>query len=305
MLADLVVQLTGEGPLADAGRIGLHDAQHIADAARPDARARRRLTGHGVGRRHIGIGAVVHVQEGALRPLEQHALAVLLGLIQHAPGRLHIGQDLRRDLQQLRQQGRRVDRLQPQTRTQGIVVRTQTLDLDLQVVFVGQIADADGATAHLVLIGRADAAAGRADLGARRAGGGFARHVQGRMDRQDQTGVVGDGQDVGADGHALGDDLLDLADQMPGIDDHAVADDRGLALHHARRQQRQLVNLAVDDQRMARVMAALEAHHHVGAIGQPVHNLALALVAPLGADYRDVRQDRFSAIQNAVGAYNP
>ncbi|MNE47410.1 hypothetical protein D3C80_1418190 [compost metagenome] len=125
------------------------------------------------------------------------------------------------------------------------------------------------------------------------------------MDRQDQAGVVGDGQDVGGDGHALGLDLLDLADQMPGVHDHAVADDRGLALHHARRQQRQLVDLAVDDQRMARVMAALEPDDHVGAIGQPVHNLALALVAPLGADHCDVSQDRFSAIQNAVGAYSP
>ncbi len=42
--------------------------------------------------------------------------------------------------------------------------------------------------------------------------------------------------------------------------------------------------LAVDDQRVARVVAALEAHHQVGAARQPVDDLALALVAPLGAD---------------------
>ena len=57
---------------------------------------------------------MVHIQERALRPFEQHALAVLLGLIQHPPGRLHIGKDLRRDLQQLAEQSIRVDRFETQ-----------------------------------------------------------------------------------------------------------------------------------------------------------------------------------------------
>jgi hypothetical protein len=111
------------------------------------------------------------------------------------------------------------------------------------------------------------------------------------MDRQDQTGVVRHDQHVRADPDALRLDLLDLTDQMPGIDHHAIADDRGLALHHARGQQRQLVDLAVHHQRMAGVVPALEPHDHVGPVRQPVDDLALALVAPLGADHRDVRQD--------------
>jgi hypothetical protein len=41
--ADLVEQLGREGAFADAGRIGLGDAQHIADRARAHAGARRRL----------------------------------------------------------------------------------------------------------------------------------------------------------------------------------------------------------------------------------------------------------------------
>ena len=56
-----------------------------------------------------------------------------------------------------------------------------------------------------------------------------------------------------------------------------------------RRQQRQLEHLAVDHKRMARIVPALEAHDHVSALRQPVHNLALALVAPLGADDRYIR----------------
>ncbi len=53
-------------------------------------------------------------------------------------------------------------------------------------------------------------------------------------------------------------------------------------------QQRQLVGLVADHQRVAGVMAALEAHDDIGAAGQPVHHLSLALVAPLGADHRDI-----------------
>jgi hypothetical protein len=39
---------------------------------------------------------------------------------------------------------------------------------------------------------------------------------------------------------------------------------------------------------VAGVVAALEAHHAVGVFGQPVDDLALALVTPLRADNDDV-----------------
>ena len=83
-------------------------------------------------------------------------------------------------------------------------------------------------------------------------------------------------------------DPVDLGQQRLGVDHHAVADDAELAAHQARGQQRQLVGLVADHQRMAGVVAALEAHHDVGAAGEPVHHLALALVAPLGADHGDI-----------------
>ena len=65
-------------------------------------------------------------------------------------------------------------------------------------------------------------------------------------------------------------------------------EDAELALHDARRQQRELVDLVADHQRVAGVVAALEARHYVGAGRQPIDQLALALVAPLGADHRHV-----------------
>ena len=46
----------------------------------------------------------------------------------------------------------------------------------------------------------------------------------------------------------------------------------------------QLVGLTVDDEGVAGIVAALEAHDDVGLLRQPVDDLALPLVAPLGAD---------------------
>ena len=44
----------------------------------------------------------------------------------------------------------------------------------------------------------------------------------------------------------------------------------------------------VNDQRVASVVATLEPHHALGAFGQPIHQLALALITPLGAHDDDI-----------------
>jgi hypothetical protein len=44
--------------------------------------------------------------------------------------------------------------------------------------------------------------------------------------------------------------------------------------------------LSVANDRVAGVVAALKADHEVGLLGEQVGDLSLALVAPLGADYR-------------------
>jgi len=45
--------------------------------------------------------------------------------------------------------------------------------------------------------------------------------------------------------------------------------------------------LTVDDHRVPGIVTALEAHHRVDAVGEHVDHLALALIAPLGADDDD------------------
>ena len=94
LLADLVVQLGRERALADPGRVGLADAEHIADRARAHAGAGRRLRRHRVGRGDVGIGAVVDVEQRALRALEQDALALAALDVEQPPHRLGIGQQL-------------------------------------------------------------------------------------------------------------------------------------------------------------------------------------------------------------------
>ena len=78
---------------------------------------------------------------------------------------------------------------------------------------------------------------------------------------------------------------VDLGQQHRRVDHHAVADDRGdVVVEDSARHQLESEGLAVDDDRVTRVVAALVADDQVHLLGDEVGELALALVAPLGAD---------------------
>jgi len=228
---------------------------------------------------------VIDVEETALRAFEQNLAAVATLFFQHAPRRLGVGQNFRRDRDQLRLQRSGIDIGELQPRTERRVMREQAIDLPIQRIGIGEIVDANGAAADLILVGRADAAAGGAD--ARAARGGFARDIQFAVQRQDQATIVRQHKLFGIHRHALRSELGDLLKQRERIDDNAIADDRALALHQARRQQRELVSRVAHHQRVTGIVAALEAHDDIGAMAEPIDDLAFALVAPLGADHDD------------------
>src|SRR3546814_3339186 len=71
------------------------------------------------------------------------------------------------------------------------------------------------------------------------------------VEGQDQRDVFGDVEIVRRDGDALGGQLLYLRLQRPGIEHHAIADNRQRAPHDAGRQQAELVGVLADDKRMA------------------------------------------------------
>ena len=90
-----------------------------------------------------------------------------------------------------------VDRRLAEAGAQRVVVRAQAVEQRAELVELGEVADADRAAADLVLVGRADAAARRADLArARRI---LAQRVEVAVDRQDQRAGLGDHQHVGRD----------------------------------------------------------------------------------------------------------
>ena len=106
------------------------------------------------------------------------------------------------------------------------------------------------------------------------------------MVRHDQVRVGADAQAREVD--ALGAQVVELAGQHLRVDHDAVADRAQLArVEDPGRDQVELPLHAVADDRVAGVVAALEADHEVRVLGEQVGDLALALVAPLGAHDHD------------------
>ena len=95
------------------------------------------------------------------------------------------------------------------------MMRGQPIDLQVEIVEMGQIADADGAAADLVLIGRADTATGGADLAGARCI--LAQTVEVAMEGQDQRAGFGDLQVFRGDLDALALELGDLVTEVPGV----------------------------------------------------------------------------------------
>ena len=156
-----------------------------------------------------------------------------------------------------------------------------------EALAIEEIVEAHGAARHLVFVGRPDSLAGGADLVA---GGttGLARLVERNVIAEDHRAARADSQAVtNLDATRL--ERFYFGKQVMDIEHHAVSDVALHALaHDPRRHQVELVLVLADDQGMTGIVSALEAHHAFGMIGQPVHDLALALVTPLGTDNHDV-----------------
>jgi hypothetical protein len=287
-------QLGGKRAAADARRVGLGDAEHVAEHLRPDARARGGIAGDAIAGRDERVRAVVDVQQRPLRAFEEDPLAAARMLAErvadvsdHRPEPLRSGQRRLED----RLEG---DRLGVEPLDEHRVVHPhQLLALLGESLRVLQVLHADGAARHLVLVGRADALArGADDAEAAARAAPLARQVDGDVERQDERARLADDEPrAHLDAGLL--EAPDLGEQVRRIDDDAVADVAVDARpHHARGHQLQRRAHAVDDQRVPGVVAALEADHGPRVLGQPVDDLALAFVTPLGADDDDVSRRR-------------
>ena len=102
--------------------------------------------------------------------------------------------------------------------------------------------------------------------------------------RHDQVRVAHELEARGVDAAAL--ELVELVDEHDRVDDDAVADDRrDVRVEDAARDELELEHLAVDDQGVAGVVAALVAHDHLAFLGEVVGELALALVTPVASEH--------------------
>ena len=159
-------------------------------------------------------------------------------------------------------------------------------DLLAKDLRVEQVLHADPQAGGLVRVAGTDPAAGGPDLelAEPQLAGRIELHVVGH----DQMGVGRDPQAADVDPAVA--QSLDLAGQHTRVDDDAVADRAGLAgVEDPRGDQVELEGLAVADDRVAGVVAALKADHDVGLLGEQVGDLPLSFIAPLGADYDDSR----------------
>ena len=179
-----------------------------------------------------------------------------------------------------------VDRRLTEIVLQHEIVEIQHLaQLRREAVALEEIGHAHGTPRHLVLVGRPDAAARGADgVGSARL---LARFVQQDVRGQDERAVRRDAQPV-EHGHALLHQHAALREQRLQRQHHAVADEAADVLaEDAGGNQGQDGLAAADDQRVPGVVSALEARDRGGALRQQIDDLALALIAPLGADDDD------------------
>src|ERR1035437_2835269 len=193
VLAHVVLELGGKGPGADARRVRLQNSQDRIDAGGADAGAHRSTAGGGVGGGDEGVRAVVHVEQGALAALQQNRLATLEGLVELAA---RVGNAVLETLRLLQNLGHHligVQRLAVVDLGQHLVLELQGgLHLLSQDLLVQHVGNAHTDAGNLVLVGRADAAAGGADLGL--AEEALAHLVDGYVVRHQQMRVRGKAQ---------------------------------------------------------------------------------------------------------------
>jgi hypothetical protein len=163
-----------------------------------------------------------------------------------------------------------------------VLVDQHGLELLPEDLLVEQVLEPEAHTGRLVGVRRTDPPLGGAEVGL----------AEPALDQQVELAVVGHDQvrvaadlDPGEGIETPRGEPVELLEQHRGVDDDPVGDHRGhVRVEDPAGDQVQLEHLVADDDGVAGVVATLVAHHEVGGVGEQVGRLALALVAPLGAD---------------------
>ena len=284
--------LGGERAAADARYVRLLDTEHAVDVHRAHARARRRAARAARRGGHIGIRAVIDVEQGALRALEQHRLTLAQRAVEHVGGFSHIGlQDARVRQVLLTDFLDRVGVEAVDLAQDGILLLERGLDLQAEDLLVEQILDADALASSFVLVARADAALGGADLVLAEAL--LVGAVEVFVPRHDDMRVAADLQVLAR--NALGLEHRHFLHEHARVDNDAVADDgNGVLVHDTRGHQVQRQFLVTVNNGVSCVVSTLVAHDVVVLARNEVGDFTLAFVAPLGTDENCTGHERSS-----------
>ena len=282
LLSLVAGQTRDERAGADGAGICLRHARDALKLIRRDARADAAEARERVRRGRERVNAEVRVAHGAELTLEQDLLAGLQRVMQERARVGDVGRELVAPRVQLRHQlVRDEQRLVVQVLKEHVFERAYLLDARAERWLVVQLAQLDADLGVFVGIERRDARTGGA-VG--RAGQTlFLIRVLQDVVRHEQLHAVGNENVRGGDAAVR--HVLQLGEKRVGIERDAVADDvRDVGIAHARRQQMQRKSAVVVDDGMPGVRAALEADDNIGIRGEHIGDLALALVAPVGAD---------------------
>ena len=233
-----------------------------------------------------GIGAVVDVEESALRAFEQDLLSLLQRVMQIDDGVGDERPQFFAGREKIRVHFREGDRSGAERLQDAVVL------LHLGPQFFGeqfglhQIGHAQAGARGFVAVGGTDAALGRADFGVSLAQ--LALFIERAVVRQDEVRAIAD-QQIPADRDADLAKAVDFADERDRVDDDAVADDADLAApQNAGRDEMQNEFFTAVNDGVAGVVAALTADDDVGVLGKNVDDFAFAFIAPLRADQNRV-----------------
>ena len=224
-------EFRGERTGANARDIGLLNAEHAIDGRGANARTSSSATRAARRARDERIGAVVDVEQRALRALEQNMLALAQRVVEQLSGFGHMRTN---DFSE-GQIG--VANLVDGERTlavhlleNGILHLEGSLDLHAEHMLVEQVLDANAAASGLVLVARADAAVGGADFV-------FAQTELGRLVElnvvgHDHVSIARDLQALARKAFAF--EHAHFLNENLRVHHNAVADDRhGLFIHNA------------------------------------------------------------------------
>lgn len=311
---DLGVEFRGEWARADAGRVCLHHADDVGAGRRQRLGTETGKTGEdaaeaGVARGDVGVGAVVDVQEQGIGAFDEDvgrlvgrsvAVAVAVGRgrddalvadgLSQQRGLVHdVALELLAETLQLLNLDFNVVSLQCGVAVELAVAGFQVAEASLPaLLLVDQHPKRDATTGNFVTVARADALARGADdslstldVLARVFGEAIDDTVQVEAD----LGAVGDEDAVADTLQAFGFEGAKFLEEARDVDDTARADQVELArrVDEAGWEDVEVVGDVVDDDGVARIVAAGGTSDHGGRGGEDVDELAFTLISPLGA----------------------